>query len=91
MSLPGANFARKPYIDDGSPLPEIGQRVRLLTGDKAHFEGTVIAVDVPNRAVHVDGFTYRPYPPAREELKVWIPWRDLEITAEDHSARLVPQ
>jgi hypothetical protein len=84
--IPGINYNRKPYVDDGSPLPSIGQRVRSLS-DHITIEGTVVELDPPGRRVRVDGSAAvhhkNVYDAAksywtREDFNGWIPWQDLE-------------
>jgi hypothetical protein len=97
MTLPGTNYAKKPYIDDGSPLPSIGQRVRNFGYNSlcSHAEGDVIDIDEAGRRVKIEGFIWHPgdrcrgISSRREEFVGWVPWQDVEVTTEDQSAMMV--
>ncbi len=79
--LPGVNFAHKPYIDDGGPLPSVGDRVVWLPFcGSVHIEGTVLAVDASGRRVHVEGFKQHRHPtPRREDMTWWARAQDVEV------------
>ena len=68
MSLPGINYAKKPYCDVGDELPNVGDRVVYLPFTKAHIEGVVTAIDVPSRRVQISGYD-----------GVWLHWKDFDL------------
>jgi hypothetical protein len=87
VTVPGVNFDVKPYVDDGSPLPDVGARVRGLT-DRAAFEGIVADTNPADRTVRVQGFVAQVQPGSEaiqstwvyDTVDDWFAWKDLEAT-----------
>ena len=86
MSIPGVNHYKKPYVDIGDPLPEVGQRVRNLT-DHATIEGEVVELDNEGRRICVKGSASQLMPAEyakdgyfdRRDIDGWYHWREFEV------------
>ena len=70
----------KPYVDDGGPLPSVGDRVVYLpfTGG-IHVEGKVKSIDALGRRVEFEGFKFNPHDRTREDLSGWCDAKDVAV------------
>lgn len=86
-TLRGINYNHKPYVDDGSPLPQIGERVRNLT-DGPTIEGVVEELDGSRRRLRIKGFKSWTVKGnwQHEDFDNWVLWQDFVVTTENNEA-----
>jgi hypothetical protein len=74
MTLPGVNYAKKPYQDDNSSMPNIGATIVNLDSGTTDVRGTVLATNASTRTVSVDAVIKDPVT-GRSSLVAMIAWQ----------------